>query len=131
MEEEHYLSMNMFITIILTPAREILQYIQLIYQKIYSIILDYFARIIIYITNQTEQYLHCHISTILSAHSTTFWLSYNKQKTVTLSSTEIEYMALIQRLIAAIPSLLNEIGFNVPTHLHSDDLFWGYTSSHQ
>ena len=99
MEEEHYLSMNMFITIILTPAREILQYIQLILSED---LLNYFARIIIYITNQTEQYLHCHISTILSAHSTTFWLSYNKQKTVTLSSTEIEYMALIQRLIAAI-----------------------------
>jgi len=63
------------------------------------------------------------------AHGATSWISH-QQKTVALSSTETEYMALSDcgHQLAWTRSLLNEIGFNVPTPYIYDDnlgsLFW-------
>jgi len=55
----------------------------------------------------------------------------HQQKTVALSSTEVEYMALFDcgHQLAWMKSLLNEVSFNVLTpHIYGDNLgslFWG------
>ena len=55
----------------------------------------------------------------------------HQQKTVALSSTEIEYIALsnCNCQLVQTRSFLNEVGFNVPTpHVYGDNLglfFWG------
>jgi len=63
------------------------------------------------------------------AQGITFWLSH-KQKSVALSSTEAEYMALsdCSHQLIWTSNLLSEIGFDVPVpHIYSDNLgslFW-------
>ena len=66
----------------------------------------------------------------LMAYRVTFWMSH-QQKTVALSSTETEYMALsnCSHQLVWMRNLLNEVSFNVPIpHIYGDNLgslFWG------
>jgi len=63
------------------------------------------------------------------AQEITSWLSH-KQKSVALSSTKVEYMALFDcsRQLVWTSNLLSEIGFDIPVpHLYGDNLgslFW-------
>ena len=60
----------------------------------------------------------------LMAYRVTSWMSH-QQKTVVLFSTKAEYMALSNCGCQLIwtRSLLNEVGFNVPTsHIYSNNL---------
>jgi len=60
----------------------------------------------------------------LMAHGVIFWMSH-QQKTIALSSTETEYMALsdCSHQLVWIRNLLNEVSFNIPTpHIYGDSL---------